>query len=945
MLAKRRKLLLASLGLLILLVLPLTVMQLQRQSELRSKAQVAPTTAPSFKITSPVDGSTLTGKQITIAAPPTLTVGHHGIEFLLNGEIIGTDTTQPFSIVWDSTTAPNGSYVLEAKEVTEAPQPAGIAASQTIEVTVANNLTDSTPPIISQVRTDELQSHFVIINWATDENATSEVAYGKSTNYNLSNNTTSVLTTTHSTSLNDLESNTQYYFKVTSTDAQGNKSTSTGSFKTKSESVIALGADGGLMTWPFSSVHATLLYTGELLLWGTGTNTDNTFLWNPTTQTLTNVAIPLNIFCSAQIPLQDGRIFVAGGHIANNNGIKNTTVYNPGAKTWTTGPTMNWGRWYPSVTTLPDGKVTILSGLMNNTYSTTPEIFTPSSNTLADLSPIKTTQLSGGTSGYSPTFLLPNGKVFAYSGTNVQVLDANAKTWTSGPSAPIYGASAVQYSPGKILIAGGIEGNHIAGKKAAVIDMNAANPTWRTIASMKYLRYFHNLVNLPDGKVLAIGGSDNDGTNSPTGTLPIEMWDPATETWTTLGPLNVIRNYHSTAILLPDGRILISGGNAGNTPNKNAEIFSPPYLFNGTKPTISNAPATFYLGNTTPVDTQDAASIAKVRLIALPSQTHTTDWNQKFVEVNFTKESNRLNLQITNNNAILPAGYYMLFIVNNNGAASDGKIIKVSDQPAPTPTSIPTPTPTKAPTPTKIPTPTLTVTPTPTKAPTPTPTPTKVPTAPTVTPTKSPVTPTPTPTRVPTPAGPTMTPTPSPTPNPDSPKLSVTAFLHGVGKGGDNANPTSNGNLNPVRKQRPFDVQIYNLSLKPVATVTAVLTYNEQAGNYQGTVLVPVSQEAQYQVFVGATSYLRRSLSGAYKLSPQTETKLPNVTLIAGDISRDNRLNVIDYNMLIDCYSDLSEARNCNNEKKLQADLNDDSAINFIDYNLFLRELSVQSGQ
>jgi hypothetical protein len=229
---------------------------------------------------------------------------------------------------------------------------------------------------------------------------------------------------------------------------------------------------------------------------------------------------------------------------------------------------------------------------------------------------------------------------------------------------------------------------------------------------------------------------------------------------------------------------------------------------------------------------------------------------------------------------------------------------------------------------------------------TPTPTPTKAPVGPTPTPTVTPtVALTPTPTRVPTPGGPTATTAPTPTTDPNRSTIALTAFLHGVGKGGDNANPTSNGNMNPARKQRPFDVQILNLKLQPVATVTAILTYNEQAGNYQGSLQVPGLQASQYQFFIGASSFLRKSIPGAYPVAPNTETKLPPATLIAGDINKDNRLTVVDYNVLIDCYSDLAQARNCTNDKKLQADLNDDTFVNFLDYNLFLRELSAQTGQ
>jgi hypothetical protein len=139
----------------------------------------------------------------------------------------------------------------------------------------------------------------------------------------------------------------------------------------------------------------------------------------------------------------------------------------------------------------------------------------------------------------------------------------------------------VQYLPGKILLAGG--GNPPTAT-AEVIDLNSPTPAWRSVAPMAFPRRQHNATVLPDGKVLVTGGSSIagfgagiDGDADPV--LPAELWDPVTETWTTLAAMDVPRLYHSVAMLLPDGRVLSAGGGEGaaaaNLQN-NAEFYLPP---------------------------------------------------------------------------------------------------------------------------------------------------------------------------------------------------------------------------------------------------------------------------------------------------------------------------------------------------------------------------------
>src|SRR4029079_14113215 len=101
---------------------------------------------------------------------------------------------------------------------------------------------------------------------------------------------------------------------------------------------------------------------------------------------------------------------------------------------------------------------------------------------------------------------------------------------------------------------------------------------WSSAAPMKYRRAFETLTVHPDGKVLATGGqTKTDGVDETTGVLPAEMWDPAANSWTTMASSRRPRLYHSSALLLPDGRVLLAGGGAyGQATNeRTGELFSP----------------------------------------------------------------------------------------------------------------------------------------------------------------------------------------------------------------------------------------------------------------------------------------------------------------------------------------------------------------------------------
>ena len=267
---------------------------------------------------------------------------------------------------------------------------------------------------------------------------------------------------------------------------------------------------------------------------------------------------------------------------------------------------MHLKRWYPDLTELPDGRYVVLSGNSSdaNTWSDTPEVYDPAANTWTLLSGISTPQVHEVE--YPFSYLAPNGKIFTI-GPEEDVsywLDANAQTWTPVGASGLKNGSSVMYRPGKILYSGGaasVDTTTNSVTAAATIDLTAATPAWQAVAPMHYPRTYHTLTTLADGRVLAVGGeATSDQSVVTSGTLPAEIWDPATNQWTTIDSIAAARNYHSTAVLLPDGTVLIAGGGhptgLSDPGQFNAQVYSPSYLFNGPRPAITSGPGSATYG-------------------------------------------------------------------------------------------------------------------------------------------------------------------------------------------------------------------------------------------------------------------------------------------------------------------------------------------------------------
>ena len=458
-----------------------------------------------------------------------------------------------------------------------------------------------------------------------------------------------------------------------------------------------VGRWGPVTNWPVVGVHVALMPNGKVLAYDSvGDNPTESYpvhnftratVWDPATGTHTRVDVDtgFNIFCSGLGHLPDGSLFLAGGNKnAALDGIRQTHTFNTATNTWSRGQDMAYERWYPSVTPLSNGEMLITEGGPD-----IPEV-RGTNGTLR--------QLSGAgrdLPNYPWLDVAPDGRAF-FSGPEPAMYSLNATgagAWQSfGDRDNVnrgYGSRAM-YDVGKVLVSGG--GPSVA--SARVIDVNGATPQVSTTAPMAVGRRQHNLTVLADGSVLATGGlsSGADLVDLNAGVLPAERWNPATGQWSTLAPMAVTRQYHSTALLLPDGRVLSSGGGiCGTCKNvgylaKNAEVFTPPYLFKtdgsgdlAPRPAITSAPSAVNYGGQVRIATPNAASISRVALVRLGSVTHSVNMEQRFIPLSINaRDSGRLRATGPANANIAPPGPYMLFVIDAAGVPSVARMVTVA---------------------------------------------------------------------------------------------------------------------------------------------------------------------------------------------------------------------------------------------------------------------------
>lgn len=438
-----------------------------------------------------------------------------------------------------------------------------------------------------------------------------------------------------------------------------------------------------------------------------------------------------DIFCSGHTHMPDGRLLVAGGHRdpvtppppcpqeLRFRGLPFTYFFDPASQSWqvagSPGPPhpMADGRWYPTVTTLGDGPeeaglILAMSGFRkdisgcDSVINRDPEIYHP----LNGWSFMEDQQLATQPFDalYTGAHVVPYGeyagKVF-YSMPMLQAhifnpfpdLESGEVYWENGGINPRSthrngGNSALlPLLPGsesvKVLIIGG--GNPST-KTAELINLADSSPQWTNAASMFIARRNSNIMVLPDDKVLVVGGNHIGDVIDPVFTA--ELYDPGKNEWTLLPEMNRPRVYHSVGIVMPDARVWVGGTAAAGIFERNIEVYSPGYLFEGERPVITQAPNNINYGTQFGILTSH--QVSAIRLIRLSSVTHSTNFEQRSVGLSYVagpiNGDYPYSVTTPANSNIAPPGYYMLFVLRPKSVSlsgetaipSEAKIVKLS---------------------------------------------------------------------------------------------------------------------------------------------------------------------------------------------------------------------------------------------------------------------------
>ena len=373
-------------------------------------------------------------------------------------------------------------------------------------------------------------------------------------------------------------------------------------------------------------------------------------------------------------------MFMAGGNKDQQlNGIVQTHIFDPATNLWSLGPNMLGGRWYPTVTPLSNGEMLITVGPCQHAGG-------------ADVNggPAALSSASLSLPLYPWMDVAPNGRAF-YSGPDqtLRALDTTGTgAWqTFGQRDSInrdYGGHAI-YDVGKMLVAGGGPST----KDARVVDFNGATPQVTATAPMAFGRRQHNLTVLADGTVLATGGNSSGAwlVDLNAGVYPAEQWNPATGQWRTLAAMQVTRQYHSTALLLPDGRVLsvrrrdLRHMRPSRLPRQERSDLLAAIPVPGRRHARA-APRDQLCAGGDELRRPDRlsrsanpASIRKVALVRLGAVTHSDNMEQRYIPLKFTAGTTSLTATAPANANIAPPGFYMLFIIDANGVPSVARMV------------------------------------------------------------------------------------------------------------------------------------------------------------------------------------------------------------------------------------------------------------------------------
>jgi hypothetical protein len=472
---------------------------------------------------------------------------------------------------------------------------------------------------------------------------------------------------------------------------------------------------------PVRGIHTVVLKNGDVLLVaGSGNDPDafaaGTFtsaVYHPATGTFTSIATPADLFCSGHVQLPDGRILIMGGNKAypaadgshGYEGLTDSYVFDPDTDTYQKVNDMSAGAWYPSATVLGNGDVISLGGLGEDSGGTVAtEYFATAQQRWLGLGEANQTWSFWGL--YPSMILIQDGRLF-YTGSHVfgnglPGSGASVYDYGTGAIAPVNGlqrkderdqSMSVLLPPAqdqRVLTLGGgnIDSNPDANRLTDLIDLKQATPAYQpgpllptgTLTggvpeTTTQGKMYVSAVLLPDGKVFETGGGLHNRADP---VYEASMYDPATNAFTAgMATDPVPRTYHSSAFLLPDGRVMAVGDNPGNGSfDMRVSVYSPPYLFKGARPQVLSVAGSHWAYGTTNQVTVDS-TVVSAALIRPAAVTHSSDPNQRYVDLPMTVTGHTIGLNLTSNPNLAPPGWYMLFVTGANGVPSVAQWVHV----------------------------------------------------------------------------------------------------------------------------------------------------------------------------------------------------------------------------------------------------------------------------
>ncbi|MBJ7329513.1 MAG: DUF1929 domain-containing protein [Solirubrobacteraceae bacterium] len=457
-----------------------------------------------------------------------------------------------------------------------------------------------------------------------------------------------------------------------------------------------------VQTYPLTPISAAVMPNGNIVAWDQADpnprhtispNSGKAIVIDPDVGVIArsvNLA-PTSVFCPLITTLPDGKVAIVGGG-GNSDNSDRTVLFDPVSNTFGAWGSMSRGRWYPGGNIDKNSNIVTIGGRGGNGVDVI-DAATGASRRL---------NVGFGDTWYPHVLRAPDGRFVI---ENISQTDAPTRQWLdlngAGSLTNIADKSLLQsrrrltstmvgpYST--LMITGGLL------TSTYVVDLSSGTPVVRSTGQTKYPHMTGTSVTLPDGHALVIGGNSSNNETQGTPVLTPELWSPATGQWASMADSPKRRLYHSVAALLPDGRVWSAGTSAYGQDEYNGAYFTPPNLFKkdgsgelAPRPQVAEAPRSAAWGERFSVRSPDAASIRGAALIRMAATTHQYGFDQTYVPLDVTREGDRLSMTVPENGNTIPAGQYMLFLVDGNGVPSKAPVIEIKPTAATPPAPIAT---------------------------------------------------------------------------------------------------------------------------------------------------------------------------------------------------------------------------------------------------------------